>query len=105
MVDLHAGSRCSNRLQNFAALGQQFVTAAPFSGVTGFPRHPAGLFSMHPLDAAKCVESTGGDLERAAVRKEQMDQASWKAARNLQLRQSAAKEQNLVNKASRTRKR
>ena len=71
-----------------------------------FPTPPSRpLFSMHPLDAAKCVESTGGDLERAAVRKEQMDQASWKAARNLQLRQSAAKEQNLVNKASRTRKR
>jgi len=49
MITLHGGpscrSRCSNRLQNFAALGQQFVTAAPFSGVTGFPRHPAGLFS------------------------------------------------------------
>jgi hypothetical protein len=48
---------------------------------------------MHPLDAAMCVESIGEDLERAAVPREEMDQPSWKAARNL------------VNKTSRTRKR
>jgi hypothetical protein len=50
------------------------------------------LYKMHPLDAAKCVESIGEDLERAGPR-EDADQVSWKAARNL------------VNKASRTRKR
>jgi hypothetical protein len=40
------------------------------------------LCKMHPLDAAKCVESVSEDLERAAVPGE-MDQARWKAARNL----------------------
>jgi hypothetical protein len=48
------------------------------------------LCKMHPLDAARCVESIGEDLERAAVPREDTDQVSWKAARN---------------KASRTRKR
>ena len=41
------------------------------------------LCKMHPLDAAKCVESIGEDLERAAVPREDTDQTSWKAARNL----------------------
>jgi hypothetical protein len=54
------------------------------------------LSKMHPLDAAKCVESIGEDLERAAVPKEDTDQASWKAARNVHLR---AKGQNAVKKA------
>jgi hypothetical protein len=51
------------------------------------------LCRMHPLDAAQCVEAISEDLERAAVPREDADQASWKAARNL------------VNKASRTRER
>src|SRR5215469_17720849 len=40
------------------------------------------LCKMHALDAARCVESIGEDLERAAVSKEEIDQTSWKAARN-----------------------
>jgi hypothetical protein len=41
------------------------------------------LCKMHPLDAAKCIESISEDLERGTVPSEEMDQASWKAARNL----------------------
>jgi hypothetical protein len=51
------------------------------------------LNRMHPLDAAKCIEAISEDLERAAIPTEEMDQASWKAARNS------------VKKAPRTRKR
>jgi len=47
------------------------------------PDVAAELCKMHPLDAAKCIESISEDLERAAVPREEMDQTSWKAARNL----------------------
>jgi hypothetical protein len=39
------------------------------------------LNTMHPLDAAKCIESMGEDLLRAAL-PEELDQASYKAARS-----------------------
>src|SRR6516162_8521584 len=51
------------------------------------------LLKMHPLDAAKCVESIGEDLERAAVPSDGTDYAPWKTARNS------------VKKSSRARKR
>jgi len=57
------------------------------------------LLKMHPLDAAKCVEAIGEDLERA-VATDEMDQPTFKAARN----QAAAKKQNLVKKSPRTQK-
>jgi hypothetical protein len=40
------------------------------------------LCKMHPLDAAKCIESIGEDLERASVPREDADQTSSKAAQN-----------------------
>ena len=54
------------------------------------------LLKMDPFDAARCIESISEDLEQAVARDE-MDQPTWKAARN----QSAAKKQNLVKKAPR----
>jgi hypothetical protein len=38
------------------------------------------LNTMHPIDAAKCIQSIGEDLLRAAL-PEELDQASYKAAR------------------------
>jgi len=40
------------------------------------------LCKMHPLDAAKCIESISEDLERAAVPSEGTDYAPWKQDRN-----------------------
>ena len=40
------------------------------------------LNKMHPLDAAKCIESIGEDLKNAEVPKDDADQTSYKAARN-----------------------
>jgi len=53
------------------------------------------LVKMHPLDAARCIESISEDLERATIPGEGTDYGSWKAARN----QGAAKKQNLVKKS------
>ena len=50
---------------------------------------------MHPLDAARCIESISEDLERATIPGEGTDYGSWKAARD----QCAAKKQNLVKKS------
>jgi hypothetical protein len=40
------------------------------------------LCRMHPLDAAKCIESISEDLQQAAVPGDGTDYAPWKAARN-----------------------
>jgi hypothetical protein len=40
------------------------------------------LNKMHPLDAAKCIESIAEDLKNAEVPKEDADQTSYKRARN-----------------------
>jgi hypothetical protein len=40
------------------------------------------LLKMHPLDAARCIESIGEDLKNAEVPNDNADQASYKAARN-----------------------
>ena len=53
------------------------------------------LCKMHPLDAARCIESISEDLERATIPGEGTDYGSWKAARD----QCAAKKQNLVKKS------
>jgi len=45
------------------------------------------LVKMHPLDAARCIESISEDLERATLPGEGAEYGSWKAARN----QGAAK--------------
>src|SRR6516164_2647610 len=39
------------------------------------------LVKMHPLDAARCIESISEDLERATIPGEGTDYGSWKAAR------------------------
>jgi len=58
------------------------------------------LLKMDLFNAARCIESISEDLERAVAR-DDMDDPTWKAARN----QAAAKKQNLVKKAPRVRKR
>jgi len=61
------------------------------------------LNRMHALDAAKCIEAIGEDLERASLPGGETDQASWKAARNLQLRQGGSALGASVRKASKAR--
>ena len=69
------------------------------------PDVPEALRRLHSLDAAERTESMSEDLERAEVPSDEgMDYAVWKHARNLQLRQRAAKEQNVVTKAPRPQK-
>jgi hypothetical protein len=58
------------------------------------------LVKMHPLDAARCIESISEDLERATLPGEGAEYGSWKAARN----QGAARKQNLVKRAPRKQK-
>jgi hypothetical protein len=49
---------------------------------------------MAPLDQVKCVQAISEDLERAELPGDDADQATWKAARNLQVRQSARNTKN-----------
>jgi len=62
-----------------AALADERLRAAPADLIEQ-------LNKMHPLDQVKCVQAISEDLERAELPGDDADQASWKAARNLQVR-------------------